>query len=358
MEVVSRGNGDLYHRYRPCKFSEIYGHKSVVKSLSKVALSDNTGNSYLFIGSSGCGKTTAARILAMSLNCPNLSKNGDPCAECRSCLSIMAGVNPDVQEINAAEARGIDEIRRIKDSMALSSLTAKNKVYILDECHSLTKDAQQSLLKVLEESPKGVYIVLCSTEPKKLLPTVTNRCQKFKFDRLSAQEIKGLVTHVFLDSLPEEWFEKASAGHLDGVLDLVINKAQGSPRAALVYLQQVLQLENIEECTTEGVAKLLDDSTEAEALSIELCRALIQRKPWNELVALFKAINVPPEVVRLTVLGYFRSVLLKANKWHDAKRASEVMECFITPYYEVRPENNLVLSLFKAKEILSGPSAK
>lgn len=357
MEVVSRGSGDLYHRYRPCKFSEIYGHKSVVNSLSKVALSKDTGNSYLFFGASGCGKTTAARILAMALNCNSLDKKGNPCAECSSCMSIMDGVNPDVQEINAAEARGIDEIRRIKDSMALSSFTARNKIYILDECHSLTKDAQQSLLKVLEESPKSVYIILCSTEPKKLLPTVTNRCQKFKFDRLPVAEIRRLVKDAFLGSLDPEWFERYSTSHIDAILNLIVEKAGGSARSALVYLQQVLQLEELDKCSLEEIGNLLDDANESEALAIELCRALISRKPWSALVEIYKEIVVPPEVVRLTVLGYFRAVLLKANNHRDAKQAASVMECFLTPFYDVRPENSLVVALFKAREVLA-PQAR
>jgi len=357
MEVVSRGSGDLYHRYRPCKFSEIYGHKSVVSSLKKVALSKNNSSSYLFFGSSGCGKTTAARILAMALNCDNLDAKGDPCAECRSCTSIMSGVNPDVQEINAAEARGIDEIRRIKDSMALSSFASKNKIYILDECHSLTKDAQQSLLKVLEESPRGVFSVLCSTEPKKILPTVSNRCQKFKFDKLPIKEIKGLVNHVFLDVVSDkgpDWFDSAAGGQLDPVLTLVSEKAQGSPRSALVYLQQVLQIDSIEDCTVEGVSKLLDDALEGEAHAIELCRALISKKPWTTLVEVYKDINVPPERVRLTILGYFRAVLLKAETWQKAKMAASVMELFLEPFYDVKPENSLLVALFKTKELLSG----
>lgn len=358
MVAFSRGSGDIYHRYRPCKLSEVYGHKQVIKSLRQVALSKNIGTSYLFFGASGCGKTTMARILAMSLNCDNLSKKGDPCTQCPSCLSIMGGTNPDVQEINAAEARGIDEIRRIKDSMALSSLSAKNKIYILDECHSLTKDAQQSLLKVLEEAPKGVYIILCSTEPKKLLPTVTNRCQKFKFDLLPLDTVKSLLNDVVSDALSymsEGWANLVAEGRVDEVVSLVAEKAAGSPRAALVYLQQILQVD-IDHKTfiISDIESLLDEQTSDETQVIEVCRALISRKPWSSIVDIYKGVVVHPEVVRLTVLGYFKAILLKAENHNKAKLAADVMECFITPFYDTKPENSLVLALFKAREILSG----
>ena len=191
--VLPHGTGDLYHKYRPRKFGEIAGHKEVVYSVRQAVLNKEPSQAYLLIGESGTGKTTTARIMALSLNCENRSEEGDPCLECRSCKNILSGSCPDMIEVNAADTRGIGDIRNLCQSMINMPMFLKNKVYILDEAHQLTKEAQSSLLKELEEAPKHVFIILCSTEPKKILNTVKNRCQRFVFNSLRRSELLNLV---------------------------------------------------------------------------------------------------------------------------------------------------------------------
>ena len=335
--------GDFYHRYRPMTFDEVIGQDSVISSIRKVVVEANSSRSFLFFGESGCGKTTCARLLSMAVNC--LDRNGDnPCCKCNSCKAIMDGTNLDVKEFNSADTRGIDGVREIKESMQLFSMFGGKKFYILDECHSLTKEAQQSILKVLEEAPKDVYIILCSTEPKKLLPTVLNRCQKFEFKPLSESKLISLMEQV-------STFEGITPSN--AVLQKIAENSSGSARNCLVYLQQVVQA-NLQEGPIESVDDILsvvsDDSKEA----IALCLSLIKREKWSSITDVLSKMKVPPEVVRLTVLGFFRSKLLKAKSHLEAESFASIMETLIEPYYSVRPENNLVLSIYKTWSILKG----
>ena len=338
--VFPRGSGDFYHKYRPRTFDEVVGHSNIIKSLREVPTMDNPPQVFLFSGESGCGKTSCARILALSLNC--LERVGyNPCCKCASCVSILEGANSDIQEINAADARGIDEIRRVKESMSLSPVLLNNKIYILDECHSLTKDAQQSLLKVLEEAPRSVFIILCSTEPSKILPTVRNRCQKYSFDRLPSRELSKLLNQVS---------EIEGLFYSSNVIDRVIEESGGSPRASLVYLQQLAQFGG--ELTAEAVDEILASQEQDDKEAIELCRVLIRGSKWKVISDMVKNIIVPPEVVRLTILGYFKACLLGAKSEAEADCFCDVMEGFLKPYYTVRPQNDLVFGVYKAWKIL------
>lgn len=348
--VLSRGHGDFYHRYRPRTFDEIVGHKSVVKSLRKVATSKDVAQAYLFSGNSGCGKTTAARVLSSAINCEHL--DGDnPCTVCPTCQSIIESRNSDIYEINAAEARGIDVIRELGRQASRYPVFSKNKVFILDEAHSLTKDAQQSLLKIMEEVPKNVFIILCSTEPSKIIATVRNRCQHFKFPSLSDSDILSLISGVWdLEGLP-------LLPNLQSILGKVVEYAEGSPRASLVGLQQIAQaaasMEG-EALSIGDVAGLLEIVGEVEASVIDICRLLIRGGSWSDLMELLKSTSASPETIRMSVLGYFRSSLMKPHSFNEAEKFAEVMSTFIEPFYQVKPENNLVLALFKALKIMRG----
>ena len=179
----------FYRKYRPQKFSEISKPNDAAAALSNQITSNKTGHAYLFIGPRGTGKTTTARIFTKALNCKHLSKEGDPCDKCDSCKAITEGRFLDLIEIDAASNRGIDDIRELKDKINLTPVSAKYKVYVVDEVHMLTMEAFNALLKTLEEPPRHAVFILCTTESHKVPDTIKSRCQVFKFKRASIKQL-------------------------------------------------------------------------------------------------------------------------------------------------------------------------
>jgi len=186
----------LYRRYRPQRFSDMVGQSAAVSVLCESLKEGRLGHAYLFSGPRGCGKTSAARLVAKSLNCPNLKLEFEPCGECASCLSIASGEHLDVIEIDGASNRGINEIRDLKSHVNLKPLGAQYKVYIIDEVHMLTEAAFNALLKTLEEPPANVVFLLATTEPHKVPVTIRSRCQHIPFHRISIEDMVKRINYV------------------------------------------------------------------------------------------------------------------------------------------------------------------
>lgn len=333
--MKSRGDGDICKRYRPRRFSEVAGHSSLVASI-KTAVAEDRARAFLLVGDSGTGKTTIARIIAMVSNCKNLQE-GDACLECKSCKMILAGTASDVIEMNAANARGIDDIREMCSGMVYAPMGGGKKVYILDEAHQLTKEAQNTLLKDLEEPPKHATIILCSTEPNKLIKTLRSRCQTFIFSSLAETDLKKLLADVTSQEdrdVPKEAIAAA------------VEASGGSPRIALTNLQQILQLEVIDQASVSGLFALEEGDSEI----IELCWQLKPGVGWTKISAkLQKLESKGAPAIGMTCAGYFRNKVLKASDIKDANRYAKCLEHFLVPFAENKlGMNQLVHALYNS----------
>lgn len=183
----------LYRKYRPHNFDNLVGQDHVRTTLINSFKNGQTAHAYLFTGPRGTGKTSTARIVAKAINCENLKDGFDPCDECDICKETAAGRLIDLIEIDAASNRGIDEVRDLKEKINFAPTRAKNKVYIIDEVHMMTKEAFNALLKTLEEPPSHVYFILATTEVHKIPETIVSRCQRFDFRRINE---KALMTRL------------------------------------------------------------------------------------------------------------------------------------------------------------------
>ncbi len=221
-----------YRKYRPQKFSELSKPNELAESLMIQAKNHKTVHAYLFSGPRGTGKTTNARILAKALNCEKLQDNGDPCDKCENCKSITNGRFPDLLEIDAASNRGIDDIRDLRDKVKLAPTIGKVKFYIIDEVHMLTNEAFNALLKTLEEPPKNVVFVLCTTEFHKVPDTIKSRCQVFKLKKATISQITERLKKIAKS-------EKANVD--EETLEKIASASYGGFRDADTLLQQIVE---------------------------------------------------------------------------------------------------------------------
>src|SRR3989344_3395814 len=184
----------FYRIYRPQVFEEIDNIRVREKMLSLLSKPvSELPHAFLFSGSKGTGKTTAARLIAKLFNCEKLSKTKGPCGECTSCVSIAEGHNIDVLEIDAASNRGIDDVRALRDAIALTPMSGKIKVYVIDEVHMLTTEAFNALLKTLEEPPAHAVFILATTDPQKVPATIQSRCVPISFAKATTEELEAAL---------------------------------------------------------------------------------------------------------------------------------------------------------------------
>ncbi|TSC93835.1 MAG: DNA polymerase III subunit gamma/tau [Parcubacteria group bacterium Licking1014_1] len=238
----------LYRKYRPQSFAEIIGQEHVVQTLTNSISAKNISHAYLFSGPRGSGKTTIARIFAKAVNCEDPS-SFEPCNKCNSCLEIMQSKAMDLIEIDAASHTGVDNVRELIDGIKFAPISSKYKIFIIDECHQLSKSAFNALLKTLEEPPGHAVFILATTEVHKMIPTIISRCQRFDFKKLLVPEI--IKKLEFISKKENIKFE-------DSALSLIALNSRGSFRDAESLLDECINFSgNASLIKTEDIKELL-----------------------------------------------------------------------------------------------------
>ena len=305
----------LYRAWRPETFSEICGQDAITRTLKHQVTSGHIAHAYLFCGTRGTGKTTAAKVLARAINCLNPA-DGDPCGVCEICQALKHENCMDVVEIDAASNNGVDEIRDLREKIKYPPALTKYKVYIIDEVHMLSTGAFNALLKTLEEPPRHAVFILATTEPQRLPATILSRCQRFDFHRISVEVIVDRLM-VVLGGIGRTATEDA--------LHEIARAAEGAMRDALSLLDVCLSY-------TEGevTAQLARDvlGTAGRAFMFEFVDALAAGDAGEALVQIDEMMRrgCDPQVFVRDTVAHLRSVML-AGSIHSG--LAELLE--ITP---------------------------
>ncbi len=243
----------LARKWRPRRFDDLVGQGPIVQILANAISQSKISHAYIFAGPRGVGKTTAARILAMGLNCTSFDgPTSTPCGVCSSCVSITDGSSVDVLEIDGASNNSVDDVRDLRERVKYAP-SGRYKVYIIDEAHMLSTSAFNALLKTLEEPPPHVVFVMATTEAKKVPATVLSRCQHMPFRRVSTSDIKARLAHIVSTD---------GIGITDDALSLVARAADGSMRDGLTILDQVTSFsEHVNEDDVKGLLDISDFRT-------------------------------------------------------------------------------------------------
>jgi DNA polymerase-3 subunit gamma/tau len=240
----------LARKWRPQLFEEVLGQEHITQTLRNAFLSGRLAHAYLFSGARGVGKTSVARIFAKALNCEN-NNDGNPCNHCTSCVEITHGSSVNVQEIDGASNRGIDEIRNLRENIRYLPSHGKYRIYIIDEVHMLTLPAFNALLKTLEEPPEHVKFVFATTEPHKVPVTILSRCQRFDFKRIPINKIEEQIKNI----IAAEEITISDTG-----ISIIAREAEGSMRDAESLLDQVVSFtgQSVEDNQIGAVLGIID----------------------------------------------------------------------------------------------------
>lgn len=296
--VAEKGHLALYRKYRPQAFDSLIGQGHIKKTLENAIANQKVSHAYLLTGPRGTGKTTTAKLVAKAINCEQ--PNGvEPCGQCESC---SAG-NLDIREIDAASNNGVDDIRELRQDVQMAPLNSKYKVYIIDECHMLTTQAFNALLKTLEEPPKHVIFILATTEVHKVPTTIISRCQRYDFKRITQLDIKDRLTYVC---------QQEGVQAEPNALQLISQVAAGGMRDALSLLDQAIAKANSAQ-TIVTLQDVLDLTGAVDVSKIGHLLSLIASKQTEQAIQFFNecyyAGNEPKFFIEEMMI-YIRDILV------------------------------------------------
>ena len=338
----------LARKYRPKKFSDLLVQDHVAAALRGAVAGGRVAHGYLFAGPRGVGKTTAARILAMALNCERRQSSGvagEPCGECDSCTRIWTGAaNLDVVELDAASNRGVDDARDLRErAMYAASAEGRHKVYIVDEAHMLTREAWNALLKILEEPPSGVVFVFATTEPQKIAQSaapILSRLQRFDFRRIGPHAIVERLRQV----VAAERLEAA-----DDALHLIAKSADGGMRDGLSILDQVVSFGSgpVTADRVRDVLGLIPDDVYGQLL-----RVVAERDSAGVFPLVERLVNGGADLGEfVTGAGEVLRAVLMANLGGKPEGFTEAMQALIERYRSPLPPPDVVRLLAVLTEL-------
>lgn len=268
-------NLSLSNKYRPKVYEDVIGQEAVVEAVRGKLKDGRFPRTSLFCGAHGTGKTTLARMVGKAVNCQNPAENGNPCCQCESCRNIDAGISSDVIELDAASHNKVEDAESIVKQAGFLPI-GKKKIIILDEFHMMTKEAQNKLLKMVEEPPAHVMFIFCTTEEQKILSTILSRCNKFTFRGISDKDI--------LENL-KKICEKEQIEYEEDALKLIVKSADGHVRDSLSVLEQL----SYEKLTAERVSKTLGLTTNEQIF--HLLQAVVMQDMKETLSCVEEAIS-------------------------------------------------------------------
>ena len=292
---------ELYKKYRPKKLDKMVGQEEAVEILKRKIKKGNVPHAILFSGPSGCGKTTFARILQRKLKCHQY----------------------DFSELNCADVRGIDDIRKIRSRINHAPIGGDCRIWLIDEAHKLTNDAQNAILKMLEDTPEHVYFMLATTDPQRLIRTIRTRCTEIVVKSLDDEDLESLLAFV----CKQERITKFPSA----VVDKIIKHSEGSARKALVLLDSVIELDN-----KKQMLKSIEKTT-LEKEGEHLARLLLNtRNDWKKVATVLKKYkkdpDINPESLRRAILGYAANVLVSGGRM--SARAYLMIDAFRNNFFD------------------------
>ncbi|MDX1775632.1 MAG: DNA polymerase III subunit gamma/tau, partial [Desulfobulbales bacterium] len=289
----------LARKWRPQTFAEVVGQQSVVRTLQNAIDRSRIPHAIIFSGVRGVGKTTLARLVAKALNCQE-GPTKTPCNRCDHCIEIKAGTAIDIQEIDGASNRGIQEIRELKENIRFFPTKSRYKIIIIDEVHMLTTEAFNALLKTLEEPPEHVFFMFATTELHKIPITILSRCQRYELKKVSSRDL-----FEFFSRIAKE--EKVRIS--DWALNIIVREAGGSVRDGLSLLDQILSFGG-EEISDEDVVQVLG-LVDSQVIS-SMAAAILEGDLATGLKILDETSSYGVDLKRLAndLLYYFRALVI------------------------------------------------
>ena len=341
-------------KYRPQNFSTVVGQSHITTTLKNSILNNHLAHAFLFCGPRGVGKTTCARILAKTINCTKVTKEGEACNTCDSCVSFEKGASLNIHELDAASNNSVDDIRTLVEQVRFAPQAGKYKVYIVDEVHMLSASAFNAFLKTLEEPPPFAIFILATTEKHKILPTILSRCQIFDFRRINSNDT---VLHL------EEIVGKEKIKAEKNALQLIAQKSEGCMRDALSILDKIVSFSNgalTYENTLEHL-NILD-----EAYYFKLLKFLTSQDLTSAML-LYDEINqkgFEGDTVLYGFAGFIRNLLVCKDKasahllesiegWRDqyASTAQKVNTSYLVSALNILNESEIQFKMARNKRL-------